>query len=64
MEKHGLDNRRSYKYIFSFDSKTVQCLGMIKRLIVGMVHIPKNLVMVDMVIANVPPSYGMLLSKH
>ena len=37
---------------------------MIKYFIVGMVQIPKTFVMMDVVIANVPPSYGMLLSIH
>ena len=64
MEKLGLDITRPYKNLYSFYSKRVQCLGMIKDLVVRMVQIPRNFVMMDVVIADVPPTYGMLLSKH
>ena len=31
-------------------------------LVRGMVHIPRKFLMLDVVIADVPPTYGMLLS--
>lgn len=63
IEGLGLDITRPYKYLFSFDSKQVKCLGLIKYLVVSPHQIPeKNLVM-DVVMANVPPKFGMLLSR-
>ena len=63
MEGLGLDITRPYKDLFSFDSKQVKCLGLIKGLVVSLHQIPeKNLVM-DVVIADVPPKFGMLLSR-
>jgi hypothetical protein len=64
MEKLGLYITRPYKYLYSFDSKIVQCLGMIKDMVVRMVQIPRKFVMMDVVINGVPPTYGMLLSIH
>jgi len=64
MEKIGFNITKPYKYLHSFDSKKVQCLGMLKDLVVGMVQIPRKFVMMDVVIAYVPPAYGMLLSRH
>lgn len=64
MDKLGLEITRPYKDLYSFDSKRVQCLRMIKDLVVKMVQIPKKFVMMDVVIADVPPTYGMLLSRH
>ena len=63
MECLGLDITRPYKDLYSFDSREVKCLGIIKDLVVSLHQIPeKNLVM-DMVMADVPPNFGMLLSR-
>ena len=49
--------------MYSFDSSRVKCLGLIKYLCVNLAQIPaKNLVM-DIVVADIPPKYGMLLSR-
>ena len=59
----GLDITRPYKDLYSFDSREVKCLGLIKDLEVSLHQIlEKNLVM-DVVVANVPPKFGMLLSR-
>ena len=50
--------------LYSFDSKRVQCLGMIKYLVVRMVQIPRKFVIMDVVIPDVPPTHGMLLFRH
>ena len=50
--------------MYTFDSKRIQCLGMIKYLMVRMVQIIGKFVMVDVVIAFVPLTYGIFLSKH
>ena len=63
MECLGLDNTRCYKDLYSFDSREVKCLGLIKDLVVSLHQIlEKNLVM-DVVVADVPPKFGMLLSR-
>ena len=63
MECLGLDITRPYKDLYSFDSREVKCLGLIKDLVVSLHQIPeKNLVM-GMVVANVSPKFGMLLSR-
>ena len=63
MEKLGLDVTRPYKDLFSFDSRKVKCLGMIKDMVVSLAQIPaKNMVM-DVVVIDIPPKFGMLLSR-
>ena len=39
MEELGLDITRPYKYSFSFDSRKVNCLGMIKDLVASLAQI-------------------------
>ena len=63
MDQLGLNITRPYKYIFSFDSRKVKCLGLIKYLVVSLSQIPaKNMVM-DVVVVDIPPNFGMLLSS-
>jgi len=62
MEKLGLDTTRPYKDLYSFDSSKVRCLGLIKHLCVTLVQIPTKSVVMDIVVADIPPKYGMLLS--
>jgi hypothetical protein len=63
MDQLGLDITMPYKDLFSFDSSKVKCLGLIKDLVVSLSQIPtKNMVM-DVVVADIPPKFGMLLSR-
>jgi hypothetical protein len=63
MECLGLHITRPYKDLYSFDSREVKCLGLIKDLVVSLQQIPeKNLVM-DVVVVDVPTTFGMLLSR-
>ena len=63
MDELGLDVTRPYKYIFSFESRKVKCLGLIKDLVMSLSQIPsKNLVM-DVVVADIPQKFDMLLSR-
>ena len=63
MERLGLEITKPYKYLYSFDSSRVKCLGLIKDLCVNLAQVPvKNLVM-DIVVADIPPKYDMLLSR-
>lgn len=64
MEKMILDITRPYIDLHLLNSKSVQRLGMIKYLVVGIIQIPCNLLMMDVVINEIPPTYGMFLSRH
>jgi hypothetical protein len=63
MDQLGLDITRNYKDLFSFDSRKVKCLGLIKDLVVSLSQIlAKNMVMY-VVVVDIPPKFGMLLSR-
>ena len=49
--------------MFSFDSSQVRCLGLIKYLCVTLVQYPVKSILMDIVVADIPPKYGMLLSR-
>jgi hypothetical protein len=63
MEKLGLDITRPYKHLYSFDSSKVKCIGLIKDLCITLAQIPAKSMVMDIVVANIPPKYGMLLSR-
>jgi len=63
MEKLDLDIIGPYKDLFSFDSSQVRCLGLIKYLCVSLVQYPAKTILMDVVVADIPPKYGMLLSR-
>ena len=63
MEKLDIDITRPYKDLFSFDSSQVRCLGLIKDLCVSLVQYPIKVILIDMLVADIRPKYGMLLSR-
>jgi hypothetical protein len=63
MEKLGLEVTRPYKDLHSFDSSKVKCIGLIKDLCITLVQIPSKSMVMDVVVADIPPKYGMLLSR-
>ena len=63
MEKLNLDVTKPYHDLYSFDSKRVQCLGLIKYFVVNLTHLPMKSVVMDVVVANIPPKFHMLLSR-
>eukprot|EP00253_Pinus_taeda_P036066 PITA_36066 len=63
MDKLGLDITKPYHDLFSFDSRKVKCLGLIKDLAITLPQLPMKSMMMDIVVADVPPKFGMLLSK-
>ena len=63
MERLDLDITRPYKDLFSFDSSQVKCLGLIKDLCVSLVQYPAKTILIDIVVVDIPPKYGMLLSR-
>ena len=63
METLNLDIIGPYKDLFSFDSSKLKCLGLIKDLCVTLVQYPGKSIVMDILVANFPPKYGMLLSR-
>jgi hypothetical protein len=63
MEELGLEVTRSYQDLYSFESKKFQCLGVIKDLVVTLFQLPMKSVFMDIVVADVSPKFGMLLSR-
>ena len=63
MEELSLDSTRPYHYLFSFDSRKVKCLGLIKDLGITLTQLPMKSMMMDIMVADVPPKFGMLLSR-
>jgi ribonuclease HI len=63
MDELGLDITRPYKDLFSFDSRKVKCLGLIKDLVMSLAQIPSKNMVMDVVMADIPPKFGMLLSR-
>ena len=63
MDRLDLDITKPYKDLFSFDSSQVKCLGLIKDVCVSLVQYPAKTILMDIVVADIPPKYGMLLSR-
>jgi hypothetical protein len=63
MEELGLEVTRAYHDLYSFDSRRVQCLGVIKDLVVSLFQLPMKSMIMDIVVADVPPKFGMLVVK-
>ena len=58
-----LDITKSYHDLYTFDSKRVPCLGLIKDLVVTLAQIIVKSVVLDFVVTDIPPKFGMLLSR-
>jgi hypothetical protein len=63
MENLGLEITRPYHDIYSFNARKVKCDGLIKDMVVTLVELPIKRIMMDVVVADMPPNYGMLLSR-
>jgi hypothetical protein len=64
MEKLGLEITRPYHDLYSFDSIKFKCEGLIKDMVVTLAQLPVKIIMMDVVVADVPANYGMLLSRE
>lgn len=64
MEKIELYITRPYKYLYSFDSRKVRCVGLVNNLCVNMAQILEKSVVMDIAVVDIPPKYGMLLSRY
>ena len=63
MECLGFDITKPYKDLYSFDSREVKCLGLIKDMVVSLHQILEKNIVMDVVVVDVPPKFGMLLSR-
>ena len=63
MDDLGLDITEPYHELFSFDSRKVKCVGLIKDLGITLSQLPMKSMMMDIVVADVLPKFGMLLSR-
>jgi hypothetical protein len=63
MDELGLEITKSYHDLFSFDSQKVKCLGMIKDLAVTLTQASMKTMVMDIVVADIPPKFGCLLSR-
>ena len=64
VESLGLEITRPYKYLYSFDSKRVKCLGLIKYVVVSLAKLPFKIVVMDVVVADIPPKFGVFFSRY
>ena len=63
MEELGLQVTKEYHDLYTFDSKKVWCMGVIKDLVVSLSQLPIKSVVMDIVVADIPTRFGMLLSQ-
>jgi hypothetical protein len=62
MDELGLEITKTYHDLYSFDSRKVKCLGVIKNMVVKLFQLPMKSILMDIVVVDVPPKFGMLLS--
>ena len=62
MDTLGLDITRPYHDLYSFDYGRVKCLSLIKDLVVSLDQILAKNVLMDVVVVDIPPRFGMLIS--
>jgi hypothetical protein len=58
MDELGFEVTKTYHDLYSFDSKKVKCLGVIKDLVVSLFQLPMKSVVMDIVVVDVPLSLG------
>jgi hypothetical protein len=63
MDELGLEVRKTYHDLYSFDSRKVKCLGVIKDMVVTLFQFPMKSILMDIIVIDVPPKFGMLLSR-
>lgn len=63
MKQINLQVIKPYRHLYSFDSHKVKCLGGIKDMVVSIAQIPAKSLVMDVVVADIPVRFGMLLSR-
>ena len=63
MEALGMSVTKPYHDLYAFDSRAVKCNGVIKDLVVNLTQVPMKSVLMDIVVVDTSPKFGMLLSR-
>ena len=63
MEALGLSIKKPHHDLYAFDSRAVKCLGVIKDMVVDVTQLPMKSVIMDVVVVDIAPKFGMLLSR-
>ena len=63
MDELGLSITKLYHDLFSFDSRKVKFLGLIKDLVINISQLPSKSIGMDIVVADIPPKFGLLSSR-
>jgi hypothetical protein len=63
MDELGLEVTKTYHDLYYFDSRKVKCLGVIKDMVVTLFQLPMKSILMDIIVVDVPPKFGMLLSR-
>ena len=63
MEALGITITKPYHDLYAFDSRAVKCLGVIKDMLVSLTQLPMKSVLMDVVIVDIYPKFGMVLSR-
>jgi hypothetical protein len=63
MDRLGLEITRPYGDLYSFDSRRVKFMGMIKDLVVTLAQVPVKSFLMDVVIVDISLKYALLLSR-
>jgi hypothetical protein len=62
MDELGLEITKPYHDLFSFDSRKFKFLDLIKELVINLAQLPMRSMVMDVLVANIPPKFGLLLS--
>ena len=60
MDELGLDITKPYHDLYSFVSRKVKCLGVIKDMAVTLSQLPMKSVVLDVIVADIPPKFEMI----
>jgi hypothetical protein len=63
MEELGLEITKPYQNLYSFESKKIKCLGLIKDMVVSLAQLPMKSVVMDIMVDEIPPKFGMIFSR-
>ena len=63
MEELDLEITREYKDLYTFDSKQVKCVGVIKDIVVYLTQLPMKSLVMDIIVVDIPPRFSMLLTR-
>jgi hypothetical protein len=62
MDELGLEITKPYHDLFSFESRKVGCLGLIKYLVINLSQFPMRSMVMDVVVVDIPPKFSLILS--